>query len=412
MKIEDSLETATNSYRVIEILGHGGSGTVYKITDGNEQYAAKCLDPDKATRDKLKRFQNELRFCEKNEHPNIIRVVDHGSVVADGKKIPFYVMPLYQTTLRRLMMAGIKPDQVLALFSRVLDGVEAAHLLGVWHRDLKPENILSNQNCDSIAVADFGIAHFEEEELYTAVETKAADRLANFQYAAPEQRTRGGKVDSRADIFALGIILNEMFTGQLLQGSRHKTIGSAAPDFAYLDEIVDVMVRQSPSDRPATIGAIKNELRKKGNAFISAQKLSELKKAVVPESEIDDPLVLNPVQLTNVDYNGNTLFFELSPPVNPHWRECFNNIGSYQSVIGKGPSRFGWDHGGAVIEATEQEAPLIAEHFKKYVDQANAAYVELVIQIKRKMEEQQRQHLRRQFEAEQMRQRVLQKIKL
>ena len=261
-------------------------------------------------------------------------------------------------------------------------------------------------------VADFGIAHFEEDELYTAVETRNGDRLANFQYAAPEQRDRGRQVDLRADIFARGLILNEVFTGEVLQGSGYKTIASVAPDFAYLDDLVGTMVRQSPLDRPGTVGAIKGELRKRGNEFVSAQRISKLTQTVVPESELDDPLVLNPVQLVDVDYRGDMLFFELKPTVNPNWVHCFGNMGSYQSVLGKGPPHFGWDHGRAVIQANEQEAPQIVEFFKKYVDQANAAYVELLKSNKRHEEERQRKEVQRQLELEQRRQRVLQKVKI
>src|SRR5207245_9704896 len=114
----------------------------------------------------------------------------------------------------------------------------------------KHENILCDQDRGAIVVADFGIAHFEEEEIYTAVETRNADRLANFQYAAPEQRVRGRAVDARADIFALGLILNELFTGEILQGSGHRTIANVAPHLAYIDEIVDTMERSSASERP------------------------------------------------------------------------------------------------------------------------------------------------------------------
>lgn len=411
MKTGDSFETATNSYRVIGVVGQGGSGVVYETTDGSVEYAAKCLHPNLASADRLKRFANELRFCERNSHANIIRVLDHGSVISSGGKTPFYIMPLYPRTLRGLMDRGIKHDQILPLFSHVLDGVEAAHLLRVWHRDLKPENILCDATCASVVVADFGIAHFEEDELYTAVETKNGDRLANFQYAAPEQRVRGGQVDLRADIFALGLILNEMFTGEVLQGSGYKTIASVAPDFAYLDDIVTTMVRQSPSDRPGTIDAIKSELQKKGNEFISVQKISKLTQTVVPESELDDPLVLNPVQLVGVDYNGDTLLFELKPAVNPDWVHCFGHIGGYQSVLGKGPPHFGWDHGRAAIRATEQEAPLIAKHFREYVVRANQDYVELLKTNKRQEEERRRKEIQRQLEIEQKRRRVLQQIK-
>jgi serine/threonine protein kinase len=332
--------------------------------------------------------------------------------MSEGQKVPFYVMPMYQTTLRGLMKARIEPDRVLPLFSQVLDGVEAAHLMGVWHRDLKPENILCDQDRGAIVVADFGIAHFEEEEIYTAVETRNADRLANFQYAAPEQRVRGRAVDARADIFALGLILNELFTGEILQGSGHRTIANVAPHLAYIDEIVDAMVRQSPSERPHNVAEVKNELKRRGNEFIVAQRISELKRTVVPQGEIDDPLILNPVRLVDVDYNGDTLFFTLSPTANSNWKQCFGNIGSYQSVLGKGPSRFAWDSDRAVIQATEQEAPLIVEHFKTYVDQANAAYLEFVKETKRQTEERARREIQRQLEIEEKRQRLLQKIRL
>jgi serine/threonine protein kinase len=412
VKAGERLETATNSYQVLSVVGQGGSGVVYKATDGSAEYAAKCLHPDLATVGRLKRFANELRFCERNSHANIIRVLDHGTTISGGKKTPFYIMPLYSRTLRGLMNGGMRHDQILPLFSNVLNGVEAAHLLRVWHRDLKPENILCDAECASVVVADFGIAHFEEDEIYTAVETKNGDRLANFQYAAPEQRVRAGQVDLRADIFALGLILNEMFTGQVLQGSGHRTIASVAPDFAYLDDIISAMVRQSPAERPGAIDEIKNELRRKGDEFISAQKISKLTQTVVPQAELDDPLVANAVRLASVDYNGEYLFFELDPPVNPTWIQCFKSIGSYQSVLGKGPPYFGWDHGRAVIQANEQEAPLVAEHFKTYVRHANEAYAELLRANKRAEEERQRSEIRRQLEIEQKRQRVLQKIKL
>ena len=99
-------------------------------------------------------------------------------------------MQQYSGTLRT-RMRDIKPDDALRVFSQILDGVEAAHLANVWHRDLKPENILWNERDGTLVIADFGIALFEEEETYTADETKAAARMANFLYSAPEQRVRG-----------------------------------------------------------------------------------------------------------------------------------------------------------------------------------------------------------------------------
>ena len=110
-------------------------------------------------------------------------------------------MPLYSGSLRKLLETGIAPEQVLPYFGQLLDGTEAAHIRNVVHRDLKPENILYDQDNDNLLLADFGIARFEEDELYTLVETTPRARLANFHYAAPEQRTPGLEIDHRADIY-------------------------------------------------------------------------------------------------------------------------------------------------------------------------------------------------------------------
>jgi serine/threonine protein kinase len=157
------------------------------------------------------------------------------------------------------MRDGMDSNMKLALFNQILDGLEAAHEQGVWHRDLKPENLLYDPDSRRVVIADFGIAHFAEHLLQTTIQTGPQERLANFQYAAPEQRTRS-KVDHRADIYALGLILNEMFTGQLLQGTGCKTVGSVAPLYANIDAVVDRMVRQSPAERPQSISAVRQLL--------------------------------------------------------------------------------------------------------------------------------------------------------
>jgi serine/threonine protein kinase len=117
------------------------------------------------------------------------------------------------------MIDGLSSKQVLLLFSQVLDGVEAAYRSRVVHRDLKPENVLYETEANRVLMADFGIADFEEDELLTAVASKHADRLASIAYAVPEQRVRNQQADHRADIYALGLMLNEMFTGHVLQGA-------------------------------------------------------------------------------------------------------------------------------------------------------------------------------------------------
>src|SRR5262245_14978086 len=140
-------ETAIDTYQGQEILGEGGAGTVYKVSNSDgEFFAVKLLDPHKTNTKKLKRFKNELTFCQRNKHKNIVTVLDHGVIEFKEKNPPFYVMPFYPSTLRKLMDDGIPHNKVLDYFAQILDGLDAAHLLGVWHRDLKPENILYNPN--------------------------------------------------------------------------------------------------------------------------------------------------------------------------------------------------------------------------------------------------------------------------
>jgi serine/threonine protein kinase len=196
------------------LLGQGGTGKVYKVEDEDgESWALKCLQPTAVSRERRKRFENEIAFCSTARHPNIIRIEDSRITEIADVRVPFYVMREYSSTLREMMRAGIPRDQILSLFHQLVSALEAAHEAGVWHRDLKPENILYDAVEKQLVVADFGIAHFAEAVLHTAIQTSDGDKLANFQYAAPEQRAFRA-VDHRADIYALGLILNEMFTGR------------------------------------------------------------------------------------------------------------------------------------------------------------------------------------------------------
>ena len=315
-------ETPFETYTELEFKGQGGSGRVCSVkSSSGETFALKYLDPEKVSTEKLKRFKNEIGFCQRNSHPNIVSVVDTGAVVVKEVKCPFYVMKLYSGTLRSFMENKLVPDNVMRLFSQILDGVEAAHLAGVWHRDLKPENVLWDRVANSVVIADFGIAHFEEEAIYTAVETKVASRMANFQYSAPEQRVRNALVDKRSDIFALGLMLNELFTREILQGAGYRKIFDVKPEYGYLDEIVEAMTQQNPANRLDSIETIKKELIGRKAAFIALQKFDEVKKQTVKASE---PPQFEPVKIMGLDYTDDTLRLQLSRNVPPGWTNEFH----------------------------------------------------------------------------------------
>jgi serine/threonine protein kinase len=307
----------------------------------------------------------------------------------------------------------VSPKAVLPHFGQILDGVEAAHLQAVWHRDLKPENILFSSEQDLLVVADFGIAHFEEEVLLTAVETKNDERLANFLYSAPEQRSRGERADSKADIYALGLILNELFTGAVPQGTAFRKVSDAAPDYGYLDDLIEQMIRQDPSSRP-TIADVKRDLIARGNEFVSLQKLNSLRTEVVPETEVDDPIVRIPIRLVASDYQNGNLVFTLSTLPPPNWIAAFQNPrGSWGSYMGAGPERFSFQGRDAYIGLSSGMQPQqMVTYMKQYIDLANRQYAEFVIKQHRERLASKTAELQRRIAEEERRQKVLAELKI
>jgi serine/threonine protein kinase len=404
---DNSISTSYDTYTIHKQIGQGANGFVYKATNSSgSEFAVKLLDPRTATEEKRKRFKNELGFCERNKHKNIVTVVDRGLF----EDAPFYVMQCYEGSLRDLMRSRIEHQKILPIFSQILDGVEAAHLQNVIHRDLKPENILFAHATETPVVADFGIAHFEEENLITAVETNDGRRLANFEYAAPEQCKRGQHVDHRADIYALGLILNEMFTGGLARGTKYRTIASVAPQYGYLDEIIAQMLSNDPADRQQTVGAVKEQLRAREQAYFQDQKLSELKKTVIRISDLDDPLVLEPPKLVRFEWGPRVLTLFLSKPVSREWIHAFRQIGRSTTTLSHHSFEFHKDE--VVVEAAEGDVPRTVEFFKEALDQAIKKYEELKRAEQQRIERERREQLRAEIELAEARARLREKIKL
>ena len=100
-KVTDSFETAFDAYKTLNVLGEGGSGRVFLATNSaGQKLALKLLFPEHSTSDKRKRFKNEIDFCGRQSHKNLVRVVDSGLATLNGRNTPFYVMPFFPTTLR------------------------------------------------------------------------------------------------------------------------------------------------------------------------------------------------------------------------------------------------------------------------------------------------------------------------
>ena len=198
-------------YKIVKLLGIGGMGRVYLARDEDLKIdvALKLIRPELLGDDQaLDRFKNELILARKVSHKNVARIHDLGEI--DGLK--FLTMSYVPgKTLRELIReTGPLPvERAVSILAQIAEGISAAHEEGVIHRDLKPANILLDEN-DRVFVTDFGIAR----SLDSADQTGTGVLLGTPAYLSPEQ-TWGEKADTRADIYALGLILYEMLTGQL-----------------------------------------------------------------------------------------------------------------------------------------------------------------------------------------------------
>jgi serine/threonine protein kinase len=391
------VQTAFDQYRLAEVIGEGGAGRVYGGTNSDgASVAIKALT--NASRDHLKRFKNEIAFLMRKAHRNLIAVSDYGIGSFGSESFPFYVMPRYSGSLRSVITRWPSSEVTMKYFAQVLDGVEAAHLMNVVHRDLKPENVLFDEASGNCVIADFGIARFCEDSLATSVNTGPGSRLANFQYAAPEQRTKGGQITRAADIYALGLMLNEFFTGVVPQGTDHKLVAHTAPEWAFLDEVIAKMMRQNPHDRPATIADVKALIQAHRGEFITSQKLKRHDQTVVPVSEIEDPLAFDPPKIVGVEYDHGQLQISLDRKVSDGWANALRNLGSFTSVSGIPPSSFRFVEDVAIVTTAEHSAQQVIDYFKSWLGPTTANYRHRLENEAREQERRRVDELRRQRE--------------
>jgi serine/threonine protein kinase len=209
-------------YRIIALLGKGGMGEVYRADDLTlgQAVALKFL-PDAAAHDEalLERFRNEVRIARRVSHPNVCRVYDVGEV--DGQT--FFTMEYVDgedlaSLLRRI--GRLPQDKAIEISRQLCAGLAAAHGKGVLHRDLKPANIMLDGR-GQVVVTDFGLAGVADDIRGPEV------RSGTPAYMAPEQLA-GREVSTRSDIYALGLVLYEIFTGK--RAFREKIAGSAEDD--------------------------------------------------------------------------------------------------------------------------------------------------------------------------------------
>jgi eukaryotic-like serine/threonine-protein kinase len=269
------------NFRITDKLGVGGQGAVYKATDTklDRTVVIKVIPPELSAKEaNLKRFEREAKLASSLDHPNICTIYDLDEV--DG--VHFIAMQFVEGKNVRQLVAGrpLELKTALLIGLQVADALAAAHSRGIIHRDIKSGNVMVTSS-GQVKVLDFGLAKLlDDTEAVTAgihrtELTEVGVPYGTATYAAPEQ-ARGDRVDKRADIFSLGVLLYEMLTGTWpFRGKttidvRHAVLhdpprpiaelrSSAIPP--RLEQIIEKALAKEPRDRFQNMEDFRNELR-------------------------------------------------------------------------------------------------------------------------------------------------------
>ncbi len=249
-------------YEIEALIGRGGMGAVYRGKQRalDRPVAIKILPPEVDDEDTSysERFKNEAKIMARLEHPAIVPVYDFGET-SEGQL--YFVMSFINGTDIHQMVQSqgrLPPEHALAITAHVCDALAYAHKHGVIHRDIKPSNVLINMDGE-VKVADFGLAKVDDPSQSSGL-TKTGLAMGTPDYVAPEALTLGMTVDGRADLYAVGVMLYQMLTGNVPRGMftmPSVMIRDIDPRF---DQIVAKAMKYDREERYSTAGEIRRDL--------------------------------------------------------------------------------------------------------------------------------------------------------
>ena len=253
----EELAALLPQYRIEALLGRGGMGAVYRgvQADLERPVAIKLLPADLAADPQfIARFRREARTLARLQHPGIVAVFDSGQTTAGHL---YFVMEYVDgiDLQRVLAKGGVEPGQALTLIAQICDALHYAHTQGVIHRDIKPANILLTKD-GRAKVADFGLARPARDPAAAPL-TGTNVILGTADYMAPEQRR--GQADERTDIYALGVMLYELLTGQRPHGVFDPPSRKVQID-VRLDSVVLKALQEEPERRYQQASEMKTDV--------------------------------------------------------------------------------------------------------------------------------------------------------
>jgi serine/threonine protein kinase len=260
----DELAGRFPELEILKFIGRGGMGAVYQARQKslNRLVALKILPPEIGHQSAFtERFAREAQAMARLNHPNIVTIYEFG----ERQGLFFFMMEFVDGVTLRHLLGGerISPREALAIVPQICDALQYAHDQGIVHRDIKPENILLDRQ-GRVKVADFGLAKLmaaaEGEAPAQSPATDAAATVAAVgtpSYMAPEQSEQPGKVDHRADIYALGVVFYQMLTGELPGHQQIVPPSQRVQIDVRLDQVVLRALERKPELRYNQVSEVK-----------------------------------------------------------------------------------------------------------------------------------------------------------
>jgi predicted Ser/Thr protein kinase len=244
---------------IVELLGKGGMGAVYKARQkGLDRLVALKILPGEVAEDSAfaERFVREARVLARLRHPGIVTVHDFGQA---GDLYYFLMEYVDGSNLREVIQHRLlRPAEALAIVPQICDALQYAHDAGIVHRDIKPENILLDAH-GQVKIADFGLAKLLGHDRPDVSLTGTHQVMGTLRYMAPEQLEGTRSVDHRADIYALGVVIYELLTGEVPAGRFEPPSHKVRID-VRLDEVVFRALAREPERRYQRAGEVKTDV--------------------------------------------------------------------------------------------------------------------------------------------------------